>query len=131
MTTVRFSQTYSGVPYIRAAYRPLSPALTNSSAHRASSQSPWSRRPPSGSRICTAPGPRSAPCSQGGATLTGMIPDIFPENARHTLLNPAIIVPPLVWLISVQVNEISGRRDIANQGDDANPLAATEGVGWG
>ena len=60
-----------------------------------------------------------------------MIPDIFPENARHTLLNPAIIVPPLVWLISVQVNEISGRRDIANQGDDANPLAATEGVGWG
>ena len=67
----------------------------------------------------------------GGATLTGMIPDSFPESARSRLLDPAIIVPPLLWLVSSAADAISGCRVIANQWDDGNPLAATESAGWG
>ena len=67
----------------------------------------------------------------GGATLTGMIPAAFPESARSRLLDPAIMVPPLLWLVSSAAAAISGRRVIANQWDDANPLAATESAGWG
>ena len=32
----------------------------------------------------------------GGATLTGMIPAAFPESAQSRLLDPAIMVPPLL-----------------------------------
>ena len=67
----------------------------------------------------------------GGATLTGMIPAAFPESARSRLLDPAIMVPPLLWLVSSAADAISGRRVIANQWDHANPLAATESAGWG
>ena len=67
----------------------------------------------------------------GGATLTGMIPAAFPESARSRLLDPAIMVPPLLWLVSSAADAISGRHVIANQWDDANPLAATESAGWG
>jgi 3-oxoacyl-[acyl-carrier protein] reductase len=66
----------------------------------------------------------------GGATLTGMIPAAFPESARSRLLDPAIMVPPLLWLVSNAADTISGRRVIANQWDDGNPLAATESAGW-
>ena len=66
----------------------------------------------------------------GGATLTGMIPAAFPESARTRLLDPAIMVPPLLWLVSSAADTISGRRVIANQWDDGNPLAATESAGW-
>lgn len=67
----------------------------------------------------------------GGATLTGMVPAGFPESARGQLLDPAIMVPPLLWLLSDQANAISGHRMIANHWDGNNPLAATEGAGWG
>ena len=67
----------------------------------------------------------------GGATLTGMIPDALPEHARGTLLDPAIMVPPLLWLVSDEAGWVSGCRVTANQWDDANPLAATEDAGWG
>ena len=66
----------------------------------------------------------------GGATLTGMIPAAFPESARSRLLDPAIMVPPLLWRVSSSADTISGRRVIANQWDDGNPLAATESAGW-
>jgi NAD(P)-dependent dehydrogenase (short-subunit alcohol dehydrogenase family) len=66
----------------------------------------------------------------GGATLTGMIPDDFPQSARATLLDPAIMVPPLLWLVSSEADDISGRRVMANQWDGRNPLAATEDAGW-
>jgi NAD(P)-dependent dehydrogenase (short-subunit alcohol dehydrogenase family) len=36
----------------------------------------------------------------GGATLTGMIPDEVPAQARAQLLDPAIMGPPIVWLAS-------------------------------
>jgi hypothetical protein len=38
----------------------------------------------------------------GGATLTGMIPQSFPDHLRTTLLDPAIMVPPLLWIASIQ-----------------------------
>ena len=67
----------------------------------------------------------------GGATLTGMIPDTFPANARGTLLDPGIMVPPLLWLVSEDTNAITGCRVTANRWDDGNPLAAAESAGWG
>jgi NAD(P)-dependent dehydrogenase (short-subunit alcohol dehydrogenase family) len=66
----------------------------------------------------------------GGATLTGMIPDSFPLRARGALLDPAIMVPPLLWLVSHGADAISGCRITANKWDDDNPLVATEGAGW-
>lgn len=36
----------------------------------------------------------------GGATLSGMIPESFPEAERRRLLNPDIIIPVVVWLAS-------------------------------
>jgi len=66
----------------------------------------------------------------GGATLTGMIPDTFPANARGTLLDPGIMVPPLLWLVSEDTNAITGCRVTANRWEDGNPLAATERAGW-
>src|SRR6185437_16881185 len=38
----------------------------------------------------------------GGATLTGMIPQSFPDHLRTTLLDPEIMVPPLLWMASTQ-----------------------------
>jgi NAD(P)-dependent dehydrogenase (short-subunit alcohol dehydrogenase family) len=38
----------------------------------------------------------------GGATLTGMIPDGVPDKVRSALLDPSIMVPPLLWLASPQ-----------------------------
>jgi 3-oxoacyl-[acyl-carrier protein] reductase len=67
----------------------------------------------------------------GGATRTGMLPDVLPPDARAVLLDPAIVVPPLLWLVSDETNAISGRRVTANQWDDSNPAAATEDAGWG
>ena len=67
----------------------------------------------------------------GGATLTGMIPDTFPVNARSTLLDPRVMVPPLLWLVSEEMNAITGCRVTANRWEDANPLGATESAGWG
>jgi NAD(P)-dependent dehydrogenase (short-subunit alcohol dehydrogenase family) len=67
----------------------------------------------------------------GGATLTGMIPDAFPANARGTLLDPEIMVPPLLWLVSEEANAITGSRVTANRWQDRDPRAATEGAGWG
>ena len=46
----------------------------------------------------------------GGATLTGMIPDSFPEAERRQLLNPDIIIPPVVWLASDASKGVTGKR---------------------
>ncbi|MDA8348436.1 MAG: SDR family NAD(P)-dependent oxidoreductase [Pseudomonadota bacterium] len=67
----------------------------------------------------------------GGATLTGMILSAFPESPRSRLLDPAIMVPPLLWLVSSAADAISGCRVIGNRWDDGNPLVATENAGWG
>jgi 3-oxoacyl-[acyl-carrier protein] reductase len=67
----------------------------------------------------------------GGATLTGMIPEAIPQTAKATMLDPAIMVPPLLWLVSEETNAITGCRVTANRWEDDNPLAATESAGWG
>jgi NAD(P)-dependent dehydrogenase (short-subunit alcohol dehydrogenase family) len=71
----------------------------------------------------------------GGATLTGMIPDGVPEQARAALLHPAIMVPPLLWLVSPESDGVTGRRLVATRwrtdliGQEAAE-AASDQAGW-
>jgi 3-oxoacyl-[acyl-carrier protein] reductase len=51
----------------------------------------------------------------GGATLTGMIPDSFPEGERRRLLDPDIVVPVVVWLASDASAGVTGKRFDASQ----------------
>jgi NAD(P)-dependent dehydrogenase (short-subunit alcohol dehydrogenase family) len=66
----------------------------------------------------------------GGATLTGMIPASFPDHLRATLLDPAIMVPPLLYLASKKSDGVSGRRFVAANWRDDDPEAAAAGAGW-
>jgi 3-oxoacyl-[acyl-carrier protein] reductase len=65
----------------------------------------------------------------GGATRTGMIPASFPDHLRATLLDPAIMVPPLLWLAGTKSDGVTGKRFIAAHWRDDNPRAAAE-AGW-
>ena len=65
----------------------------------------------------------------GGATLTGMIPASFPDQQRAKLLDPAIMVPPLLWLASSKSDGVTGRRFIAVNWREDNPTAAAD-AGW-
>jgi NAD(P)-dependent dehydrogenase (short-subunit alcohol dehydrogenase family) len=64
----------------------------------------------------------------GGATLNGMIPASFPDHLRATLLDPAIMLPPLLYLASTKSDGVTGRRFIAAnwRADNPEPAAA----GW-
>jgi 3-oxoacyl-[acyl-carrier protein] reductase len=71
----------------------------------------------------------------GGATLTGMIPDNVPDEARSTLLDPAIMVAPLLWLVSPNSDGLTGRRLVATRwrpelGGREAAEAATDQAGW-
>jgi NAD(P)-dependent dehydrogenase (short-subunit alcohol dehydrogenase family) len=71
----------------------------------------------------------------GGATLTGMIPKATPDTVKAGLLEPSIMVPPLLWLVSAEADEMTGRRLVANRwqtGMDGKSAAeaATEDAGW-
>jgi 3-oxoacyl-[acyl-carrier protein] reductase len=71
----------------------------------------------------------------GGATATGMIPDDLPEEARAALLDPAVIVPPLLWLASEASDGVSGRRLDASRWRGNVPeaeaaKAALDSAGW-
>jgi hypothetical protein len=46
----------------------------------------------------------------GGATLTGMVPDSYPPADRARLLDPAIIVPPLLFLASEESDGVTAKR---------------------
>ena len=46
----------------------------------------------------------------GGATLTGMIPDSFPEAERRRLLDPDVIIPAVAWLASESSAGVTGKR---------------------
>jgi len=71
----------------------------------------------------------------GGATATGMVPDGIAPEARSRLLDPAIMVPPLLWLVSPAADEVTGDRFVANLWDPSLPpeeaaeMARSEG-GW-
>ncbi len=49
----------------------------------------------------------------GGAVLTGMIPDGVSDAVRSTLLDPAIMIPPLLWLVSTDSDGTTGHRFVA------------------
>jgi NAD(P)-dependent dehydrogenase (short-subunit alcohol dehydrogenase family) len=71
----------------------------------------------------------------GGATLTGMIPENVPEKARSALLDPTIMVPPLLWLVSPDSDGMTGRRLVATRwrtdlGGREAAEAATDQAGW-
>jgi NAD(P)-dependent dehydrogenase (short-subunit alcohol dehydrogenase family) len=70
----------------------------------------------------------------GGATDTGMVPrDIAPQS--RPLLDPSIMVPPLLWLVSESADEVTGARFVANLWDSSLPLEqaaekARRAAGW-
>jgi 3-oxoacyl-[acyl-carrier protein] reductase len=71
----------------------------------------------------------------GGATDTGMIPDGLPEAVRRQLLQPEVVVAPLLWLASEAAADITGSRLNAARWDRALPAeraaaAALENAGW-
>jgi len=57
----------------------------------------------------------------GGATDTGMIPDGIAPEARSRLLDPAIMVPPLLWLASPAADQVTGDRFVATLWDSSLP----------
>jgi NAD(P)-dependent dehydrogenase (short-subunit alcohol dehydrogenase family) len=68
----------------------------------------------------------------GGATATGMVP---PNLAPSRLLDPNIMVPPLLWLASEAANGVTGGRFAANLWDAALPPEqaaeiARSAAGW-
>jgi 3-oxoacyl-[acyl-carrier protein] reductase len=71
----------------------------------------------------------------GGATATGMIPEGLPQEARAGLLDPAIVVPPLLWLASDASDGVTGRRlDASRWRADLSEAeaarAAMDDAGW-
>ena len=71
----------------------------------------------------------------GGATLTGMIPENVSQETRTVLLDPSIIVPPLLWLVSREADGMTGRRLVATKwrmdsDGKAAAEAAIEEAGW-
>jgi NAD(P)-dependent dehydrogenase (short-subunit alcohol dehydrogenase family) len=52
----------------------------------------------------------------GGATDTGMVPN---EISRARLLDPNIMVPPLLWLVSESAGNVTGSRIAANLWDSS------------
>lgn len=66
----------------------------------------------------------------GGATLTGMIPPGLDDNMRAQLLDPHVVVAPLLWLASAAADDISGCRLVAAKWHDGNPMAMIEDAGW-
>jgi 3-oxoacyl-[acyl-carrier protein] reductase len=71
----------------------------------------------------------------GGATNTGMIPASFPAEKRASLLDPAIVVPPLLWLASRASDRVTGARfDASRWRTDVPPsdaaTAARDDAGW-
>ena len=71
----------------------------------------------------------------GGPTLTGMVPETMSAQAKSAMLDPTIIVPPLLWLVSPESDGMTGRRLVATKwqaGRDGKTAAeaATEQAGW-
>jgi NAD(P)-dependent dehydrogenase (short-subunit alcohol dehydrogenase family) len=71
----------------------------------------------------------------GGPTLTGMVPQTVSEKAKSAMLDPSIVVPPLLWLVSSEADGMTGRRLVATKwqtGSDGKSAAeaATEQAGW-
>lgn len=61
----------------------------------------------------------------GGATRTGMLPDEAAEDLKATLLDPAVMGPPIVWLASDRAVDVHDRRIVAKEFDPASVAAGT------
>ncbi len=59
----------------------------------------------------------------GGPVNTRLVGNSFSDAARAKLIQPDIMVPPLLWLVSDETNAITGRRFIAAFWDRALPAA--------
>lgn len=71
----------------------------------------------------------------GGATLTGMIPASYPDELRAKLLDPDIIVPPLLYLASDRADGVTGMRFVATRwrsdmAEAEATRAACDNAGW-
>jgi gluconate 5-dehydrogenase len=53
----------------------------------------------------------------GGATATGMVPGDASPELRATLLDPAVMGPPIVWLASAEAEGVHGERIVATDFD--------------
>jgi 3-oxoacyl-[acyl-carrier protein] reductase len=62
----------------------------------------------------------------GGATATGMVPEDVPVQVRASLLQPEVMVKPLVWLASTASDGMTGKRLVATRWRDGDPEAAIE-----
>jgi NAD(P)-dependent dehydrogenase (short-subunit alcohol dehydrogenase family) len=58
----------------------------------------------------------------GGVTNTGMVP-LEAGYAREEMIQPAVMAPPLNWLISDAASEVTGRRFLAVHWDSSLPPA--------
>jgi NAD(P)-dependent dehydrogenase (short-subunit alcohol dehydrogenase family) len=71
----------------------------------------------------------------GGATDTGMVPGNLTPEVHQKLIQPDIMIPPLLWLVSDAANGVTGTRFTANLWDttlapeQAGKKACT-GAGW-
>jgi len=71
----------------------------------------------------------------GGATATGMVPDDLPQEVRTELLDPEIVIPPLLWLASEASEGVTGCRIDASRWRRELPeaeaaKAAMDDAGW-
>ncbi len=65
----------------------------------------------------------------GGVTNTGMVP-LAAGYAREEMIQPEVMAPPLVWLLSEAATQVTGRRFLAVHWDPAlPPEAAAEKAG--
>jgi gluconate 5-dehydrogenase len=51
----------------------------------------------------------------GGATATGMVPENAPAELRASLLDPAVMGPPIVWLASRDADDVHDERIVAGE----------------
>jgi 3-oxoacyl-[acyl-carrier protein] reductase len=71
----------------------------------------------------------------GGPTLTGMVPASLPTELRKGMLDPVVMVPPLLWLVSNRSDGVTGQRFVASRWssevtEDEAMKAARENAGW-
>jgi NAD(P)-dependent dehydrogenase (short-subunit alcohol dehydrogenase family) len=57
----------------------------------------------------------------GGASDTGMVPQSIAASERRHLLEPGIMVPPILWLVSEEAGEVTGARFVAKLWDSSLP----------
>ena len=73
--------------------------------------------------------------SPGGITESGMVPEQAREKFRRVMLDPDVMVPPLLWLCSERSDGVTGHRYVAKDWDPLLPpeeaaVHARTSAGW-